>query len=155
MSAEDRKDAGHETLDAHAGATFKAGLYVLAAMFLVAAIVIPLYWLFARQEAHDQPRAATVLETGPSPAAVPRLVTDEPLVLAAFRAKEDAILSGYGWVEKDRAIARMPIGEALRIVGERGALPVFAAVPLTGDQATPMATRSPDPGRAAESGGAR
>ena len=91
--------------------------------FLVAAIVIPLYRLLARQEAKDQPRRATVIETAPSPAAFPRLVTNEPQALAEFRAKEDAILDGYGWVEKDHGIARMPIAEALRIVGERGALP--------------------------------
>ncbi len=68
-----------------------------------------------------------MIATTPSPATFPKLVTNEPSALAEFRAKEDAILNGYGWVEKDRGIARMPIAEALRIVGERGALPAFPA----------------------------
>jgi hypothetical protein len=149
MSAEDGKDApvhadatrkeppqpapaGYETLDAHAGATFRAGLYMLGAMFLVAALVIPLYWLLARQEAQEQPRPATVIKAAPSPGAFPRLVTNEPQVLAELRAKEDAILNGYGWVEQDRGIARMPIADALRIVGGRGTLPVFPAAAGSG-----------------------
>ena len=129
MSAEGRRDKGYETLDAHPGSTLKAGIYLLGATFLVAAIVVPLYWLLARQEAQDQPRRATVIATTPSPATFPKLVTNEPSALAEFRAKEDAILNGYGWVEKDRGIARMPISEALRIVGERGALPSFPTSP--------------------------
>jgi hypothetical protein len=125
MSVEPRKDEGYERLDAHAGSTLRAGLYLLGAMFLVAAVVIPLYWLLARREAREQSRPATVIQASPSPPVLPRLVTNEPLALAELRAKEDAILDGYAWVEKDRGIARLPIAEAMRIVGERRALPVF------------------------------
>ena len=46
--------------------------------------------------------------------------TSEPAALAEFRAQEDASSTSYGWVEKDRGIARMPIDEAMRIVAERG-----------------------------------
>ena len=47
-------------------------------------------------------------------------------MLAELRAQEDALLTSYGWVEKDKGIARMPIGEAMKIVAERG-LPTFPA----------------------------
>jgi hypothetical protein len=127
MSGEERKDEGYEARDAHAGSTLRAGLLLLVAMFLVAAIVIPLYRLLARQEAREQPRPASMIPATPAPAAGPLLVTDEPSALAAFRAKEDAILDGYAWVEKDQGIARMPIAEAMRIVGARRALPEFPA----------------------------
>jgi len=145
MSGEVRKEDGFEARDAHPGSTLRAGIFLLAAMFLVAAVVVPLYRLLARQEAQEQSRPATLIKTAPSALAVPRLVSNEPAALATFRAKEDANLEGYGWVEKDRGIARMPIAEALRIVGERGALPEF-----------PVA--SPSPGAAAgdaTSGGTR
>lgn len=120
---------GYETRDAHPGATFRAGLYMLGAMFLVAVFVVPLYRLFARRETREQPRPASLVREQPSAPALsfPKLVTSEPRVLAAFRRQEDELLGGYGWVEKDRGIARMPIDEAIRIVGARGELPTLPA----------------------------
>ena len=72
-------------------------------------------------------------------AAFPRLVASEPVVLAEFRAQEEAFLTSYGWVEKDKGLARMPIDEAMKIVAERGPADVPGA-------------RSPSP---APAGGAR
>jgi len=122
---------GYERTDAAAGATYRAGLYILGTMFAVAAILVPAYRFLARQEAREQERPASVIrETAPAPErAFPRLVTSEPAVLADFRRKEDELLAGWGWVEKDRGVARMPVAEAMKIVGERGALPVFPTPP--------------------------
>jgi hypothetical protein len=120
---------GHETSDARAGATIRAGLYILATMFLVALLLVPMYRSLGREEARSQKPAATVLRpeaAAPVPP-FPKLVTSEPSALAAFRAQEDALLTSWGWVEKDRGIARMPIAEAMRIVARRGALPRFPA----------------------------
>lgn len=127
MSAEHKK--GYETSDAHAGDTYRAGLYILGTMFLVAVVVVPLYRLFARREAASQRPPASVIREQPAQlaASFPKLVSSEPLVLAEFRRQEDEILNGYGWIEKDRGVARMPIAEALRIVGARGGLPTFPA----------------------------
>ena len=131
MSAEHKTEhkKGYETSDAHAGDTYRAGLYILGTMFLVAAVVVPLYRMFARHEtASQRPPANVIREPATQPAATfPKLVSSEPLVLAEFRRQEDEILNGYGWVEKDRALARMPIAEAMRIVGARGGLPTFPA----------------------------
>ncbi len=124
---------GYEVLDASAGATYRAGLYILGMMFVVAALVVPLYWLYARGETRDQPMATTVVRHAPQEtAAFPRLVASEPAVLRDFRRQEDALLDSYAWVEKDRGIARMPVSEAMRLVGQRGALPSFPAPPAGG-----------------------
>jgi hypothetical protein len=124
----DHDPGGYERTDAHFGATFRAGLYILGTMFLTAALLVPIYRLFVRTEAVSQPRPRTVIATeGQAPApAGPRLLVSEPAALAAHRAQEDAILHGYAWVEKDKGIARIPIEEAMRIVAERG-LPTFQA----------------------------
>ena len=37
-----------------------------------------------------------------------------------LRAKQQALLKGYGWVNRDAGVARIPIEEAMRIVVERG-----------------------------------
>jgi len=119
--------AGYERTDAAVGPTLRAGVALLAAMFLVSMVVVPLYWFFARRETAAQPERATVLKASPPPGAFPRLVESEPRALAEFRAKEDALLGSYGWIDEDRSLARMPIDEAVRIVGQRGTLPAFAA----------------------------
>jgi hypothetical protein len=130
MSAESRRDGkGYETLDAQAGPTYRAGVYILGAMFLVAAALVPMYRFLVRSERTTQPRASSVVRQDPAAAqpAFPRLVTSEPKALAEFRAKEDELLEGWGWVEKDRGIARMPVAEAIALVGARGVLPALSS----------------------------
>ena len=116
----------YEKTDAEAGPTYRAGFTILGAMFLTALVLVPLYRLFGRSETREQKPAASLVK--PDPAAptpsFPRLVISEPAALAAFRAQEDALLDSYGWVEKDKGIARMPIEEAMKIVAEQG-LPKF------------------------------
>jgi len=118
----------YEKTDALFGPTLKAGLYILGAMFLTAVVVVPLYRLFLREETAAQRPAKSELRDRASTGepAGPRLVVSEPKALAEFSSREKALLSSYGWVEKDRGIARIPIDEAMRIVAERG-LPAFKA----------------------------
>ncbi len=145
---------GYETTDASIGPTLRAGVYLLAAMFLVSLVVAPLYWLYARRETATQPERATVLKASPPPGVFPRLVESEPRALAEFRAREDVLLRSYGWIDKDRGLARMPVDEAVRIVGDRGTLPTFAAAPPA-DVAVPRGgTPSPSGGAPSPSGGA-
>jgi hypothetical protein len=128
MSKQPHGGAGYEKTDAHAGATYRAGLYILGVMFLTALVLVPMYRFLGRRETREQKPGATVLKADPNaaPSAFPRLVTSEPALLAEFRAQESAFLTSYGWVEKDKGIARMPIDEAMKIVAERG-LPKFPA----------------------------
>ena len=121
--------AGYERSDAHAGGSYRAGAAILAAMVLTALALVPLYRLLVRQESNAQPPPAGVVKTEMSEPAqsFPRLVTSEPTTLAAFRDQEDALLTSYGWVEKDKGLARIPVEEAMRIVAEHG-LPKFASV---------------------------
>lgn len=151
MSAESRNDQdrkGYETTDAQAGGTYRAGAYILAAMFVVSALLVPLYWFFARGETASQPRATSLVRPDPAaaPSAFPRLVTSEPKALADFRAKEQELLEGWGWVEKDRGVVRMPVAEALELVGSRGELPAFPA-PAPSPAATAAAPAAAGAGR--------
>ena len=57
------------------------------------------------------------------------LLQEAPLPdLAAVRAVEEAQLSGYAWVDKAQGRVRIPIGEAMRLLAERG-LPRTAPEP--------------------------
>jgi len=121
---------GYEKTDAHAGDTYRAGFYILGVMVLTALVLVPMYRFLGRTEARDQKPGATVLkpDAGAPAPSFPKLVASEPAVLAEFRAQEEAFLTSYGWVEKDKGLARMPIDAAMRIVAERG-LPQFPAPP--------------------------
>src|SRR5262249_35443789 len=128
MSQDER--TGYERSDADAGGSYRAGIAILAAMVLTAIGLVPVYRLLARHETKSQPPPAEVVKTDMSEPAqsFPKLVTSEPQALAEFRAQEAALLTSYGWVEKDKGLARIPIEEAMRIVGEHG-LPKFPPAP--------------------------
>ena len=114
--------AGYETTDAHAGATYRrralhprhdvprgrgarpACLRLLAERET------------ARPAARGHGRSRSTGRQLAAPA-FPSLLTAEPTALADFRRQEDEILNSYAWVEKDTGIARIPIAEAMRIVG--------------------------------------
>jgi len=144
---------GYERTDADAGGSYRAGLAILAAMVVTALALVPLYRLLARHETKAQPPAAEVVKTDMSEPAqsFPRLVTSEPMALAEFRAQEESLLDSYGWVEKDKGLARIPIEDAMRIVAEHG-LPKFApapGAPASAATAPPpkAAAASPEPGK--------
>lgn len=44
----------------------------------------------------------------------PRLQTDDAAELRRFRAEEDRRLNGYHWIDKQKGIVRIPIGEAMQ-----------------------------------------
>ena len=147
-----REPTGYERTDADAGGSYRAGIAILAAMVLTAIGLVPLYRLLARQETKAQPPPAEVLRTDMSEPAqsFPKLVISEPLALAEFRAQEEALLTSYGWVEKDKGLARIPIEDAMRIVAEHG-LPKFApaaGAPAAASAAPPAAAPAgKEPGR--------
>jgi hypothetical protein len=119
---------GFERSDADASASYKAGFAMLAAMVLTALAVVPMFRLLAKRESQAQPPPAGAVKTEMSEPvqSFPKLVTSEPLALAEFRANEEALLTSYGWVEKDKGLARIPIEHAMRIVAAQG-LPKFEA----------------------------
>src|SRR5574341_1740298 len=116
-----RHEPGYESTDAKAGATFRAGLYILGTMFLTALLVVPFYRLLARVETRAQPPAAEVVESALSEPSVsfPRLVESEPRALAAFRAQEQALLTSYGRSEEHTSELQSPTNLVCRLLLEK------------------------------------
>ena len=50
----------------------------------------------------------------------PRLQVDPKADLERLRAEENARLDGYGWIDRDRQIARIPVERAIDLVARRG-----------------------------------
>ena len=51
---------------------------------------------------------------------IPRLQEDPEAELAELRAREDAALASYGWVDESQGIALIPIERAMELVAEAG-----------------------------------
>jgi hypothetical protein len=56
----------------------------------------------------------------PLPPPQPRLQVDPRADLARLHAEEQAQLTGYGWIDRNRQIVRIPIDSAMKLLAERG-----------------------------------
>ena len=120
----DNLDVVHEESDVNVGAIMRYGAGLLA-VALVAHVF--LWWLlgtYERQHERAQtqvyPMAAGQQDRLPPS---PRLQDNPQQELQDLRAKQGALLEGFGWVNKEAGIARIPIEDAMKMVVERG-LPV-------------------------------
>jgi hypothetical protein len=121
QEATENLEVHHETTDVN----FRAILAFGAGMIIVAVGIHFLIWLlfgyFTSREAQrvplEYPLAASQGERVPPE---PRLQTSPREDLRELRASEDALLDGYGWVDKNAGIVRIPIDEAIRITLKRG-----------------------------------
>jgi hypothetical protein len=57
----------------------------------------------------------------PKAFAEPQLQTDDAADLAKLQSEQWRRLSGYGWVDRDKGIIRIPIEDAMKWVAARGA----------------------------------
>jgi hypothetical protein len=114
----------HETSDVDIRPVlgFLAGLTV--ASVLISFLVWILFTYFGARESRavtpDYPLAAQQEKRLPPE---PRLQTRPREDLLEMRAREDEILSTYGWVDRNAGVVRVPIEQAMKMTIERG-LPV-------------------------------
>jgi hypothetical protein len=86
---------------------------------LAAAALYGLQRLYAAVDVVEVEPPPTALERlDPVPPA-PRLQAEPAEDLAAYLARERAILDSYAWVDEDAGIARIPIEQAMQLVVER------------------------------------
>ena len=117
----DNVEVVHEERDVNVGAILRYGI----ALFAVALIVhVFLWWLlgiygrqYERAQTQVYPMAAGQQNRLPPS---PRLQDNPQQELEELRAKQESLLEGYSWVNKEAGVARIPIDEAMRIVVERG-----------------------------------
>ena len=112
--------AGYETRDFNLRAIVVFGI-VLVIVCIVSAVAM--LWLFRYLDNRLVQADATVspvaLPTGQLPPE-PRLLTDEPANLKAYRETQNALVSAYGWVDKPAGVVRIPVERAKELILERG-----------------------------------
>ena len=110
---------GYETRDVNIRAVLWLAAGVAAATMLAAAL---LWWLltdFTHRADRRDPPTRRGLPNHPGPSG-PRL-QDTPLAdFREFRAREDRVLSTYGWVDQEKLTVRIPINRAMELLVERG-----------------------------------
>lgn len=109
-------------------------LVFVGGLVAVTLVVMALMWgiavLFKGSLAREDPAPpalAEARETRVPPG--PNLQPNPEADLAAFRAVEEAELATWAWVDREKAVARVPVERALEIVAARG-LPAPPPMPL-------------------------
>src|SRR5262245_45448443 len=109
---------GHEERDVRVRTIFVLGVGFLA----VAAVIQVVLWfhlrgLWALRQRRLPPPSpvATALPDAPPE---PRLQTAPAVDLQALRAAEQAELDGYGWVDRDAGVVRIPIARAMELLAK-------------------------------------
>lgn len=117
----DNPEVVHEESDVNVGAIVRYGVGLLVVAIIVHVF---LWWLLGaygrqrdRAETQVYPMAAGQQDRLPP---FPRFQQYPQQELHELRAKQEALLKGYGWVNKDMGVARIPIEEAMKMVVERG-----------------------------------
>jgi hypothetical protein len=125
MSRDDRDhpkahaEVGFEQSDVAAGPVFK---FVLGLLLMVAMTAGGLVYLFRALGARESARQVSGVLRPPSGREfpLPRLQVTPAKDLAAFRQDEDQVLEGWGLVDPDKGLARIPVQEAMSLVAARG-----------------------------------
>ena len=118
---ESNPTVAHEATDADTRAITRFGIG-LAFVLIICNVLI--WWLFdhlAARESRLSPAVPAIVKSqAPREPPEPRLQTNPRQDLIEMRAKEDATLNTYGWVDKTGGVVRIPIGEAMKLTVERG-----------------------------------
>jgi len=119
---------GHETTDVNIWAIGKFAIALVIITLLSVGLLIGVFKFFQSRE----DRVAKAIE----PAKVfpsPHLLEDEPKNLSQFRAEEEKVINGYGWVDQSKGVVRIPVDQAMDLLVKRG-LPVrqVTATPVSG-----------------------
>jgi len=101
---------------------------------LTMTVVLCLVWLLlahwrTRQIAHDPPPSPIAEARAPRLPPEPRLQSFPVRDMEELRAREDAVLTTYGWVDRQAGIGRIPIDRAVELLLEKGLSVTPAAVP--------------------------
>jgi hypothetical protein len=96
------------------------GLFVT--LFTVASFVglRHLYLLFEREANRADEAVSSFIREARVLPPEPRLQVDEPSTWAAELARQRASIEGYGWLDVQAGIVRIPVSRAMELIAERG-----------------------------------
>jgi hypothetical protein len=131
---------GHETRGVSTRAIIRFGIGLGVATALVMVGMWGLFrWLSRHESRVDVPVSAMVSASLRRTPPEPRLEPNPLEPRQRLRAREDAVLTTAGWVDRGNAVVRIPIERAEELLVQRGLPPAKVPTPL----------RTPAPGQGA------
>lgn len=116
-----------EKTDADLTAVTRVGAGIAALALVVAALLIPLFGWLAGRQAKSDPASPPIPGFEPGrQAPEPRLQREPFADWITMKARQEALLGSYGWVDETSGVTRIPIDQAMRTLAERG-LPTRSA----------------------------
>jgi hypothetical protein len=116
--------AGHETSDVSIRGIVRFGIGLAVATVLIQIGMWELFRVLQRRERRvDVPVSAMVAASLRRTPPEPRLEADPLEPRRRMRAGEDAVLTTYGWVDRDTAVVRIPIRRAMELLVKNGLPP--------------------------------
>jgi hypothetical protein len=115
--------AGHEHTDANTWILWRFIFWLIVAAVIIHIGLAILFNLFVAQRVErTDPRYPLAADEAPRVPPEPRLQQFPREDIMNFRAGEEAVLQGYGWVDKNAGTVHIPIQDAMRLLLERKAL---------------------------------
>ena len=110
---------GYEVRDIRVRPILYAGLGLATVALIVhVAMLLVLNAFASRESKQSAPASPLAGAYGLKQPPVPRLQTEPLGDLGQLRAAEDATLHGYGWVDRDAGVVRIPIERAMALVAQ-------------------------------------
>lgn len=117
----DNPEVVHEESDVNVRAILGFGLALVVAAVVIHVFLWWLQGLYARQTERQQTQVYPLAVQGRDELPPePRLQSNPQQDMRELRSKQEALLNGYGWVNREGGVARIPIEEAMKIVVARG-----------------------------------
>jgi len=111
----------HEESDVNIIGVFAFGVGLTVVAGIVCLLIFVLFRYFeVREAARVAPAYPLAISRETALPPEPRLQTNPREDLAELRAKEDELLTTYGWVDKNAGVVRIPIDEAMKLTLQRG-----------------------------------
>jgi hypothetical protein len=109
-----------EERDVNVWAVGKFGIALVFLCIFALVLLAGLVKYFVSTERPPGPASADVNVDARRLPPEPRLQSAPILDLQEMRAAEDEVLNGYGWIDQEKQIVRIPIGRAMDLLAARG-----------------------------------
>src|SRR5690349_15509335 len=111
----------HETGDVDVKSITVFGIALVLLCIIAFGLLLGLFRFFeSREEVQQRPPRPGINYDARKLPPQPRLQSAPITDLKEMRAAEDKILNGYGWVDQPKGLARIPIGQAMDLLVQRG-----------------------------------
>jgi len=131
---------GYEPANFSAGHLFAFAAGVVALVVVGVLVSAAVFHFFLRHQSLGPP--ANPFEDVRQLPPQPRLQVDAPLDLQRYRAAQEKVLNGYGWVDSSAGVVRIPIDRAMELLLQKG-YPIRGSSPAAGQGETPGAAPPP------------